>query len=183
MMWCAGLELGRGEEASSLLSQLSECRCQELDCSRVVANLFWALPLAVGAKIDDWPAFLAERQEVIDRFLQAVEKQTLIAGFCGEVSRLLEQRILMQLVGDRPAVVGKTMALSVNAERPLRDIEVPAEAERAICEVYIGDERLGAVELPVFDGLLSAYVMRDAIASEFAWQILERYFRETLYRG
>lgn len=181
MMWCAGLELGRGEEASSLLSQLSECRCQELDFSRVVANLFWALPLAVGAKIDDWPAFLAQRQEAIDRFLQAVEKQTLIAGFCGEVSRLLEQRILMQLVGDRPAVVGKTMALSVNAERPLRDIEVPAEAERAICEVYIGDERLGAVELPVFDGLLSAYVMRDAIASEFAWQILERYFRETLY--
>ena len=37
------------------------------------------------------------------------------------------------------------------------------------------------MDLPICDGFVPGYVIADAIAAEFAWQILGLYFERTLY--
>src|SRR5690606_13527395 len=39
----------------------------------------------------------------------------------------------------------------------------------------------GTLELPVFDGAIPSPVLADAIAAEFAWPILRRFFEKNLY--
>jgi peptidoglycan/xylan/chitin deacetylase (PgdA/CDA1 family)/2-polyprenyl-3-methyl-5-hydroxy-6-metoxy-1,4-benzoquinol methylase len=41
---------------------------------------------------------------------------------------------------------------------------------------------IGTFELPVCDGVVPSYVLADAIAAEFAWSILGRFFEQTVYR-
>src|SRR5262249_43308693 len=37
------------------------------------------------------------------------------------------------------------------------------------------------VELPVFDGLVTAYVLADAVVDALGWNLLERFLRATVY--
>ncbi|MGH2521105.1 MAG: class I SAM-dependent methyltransferase [Anaerolineales bacterium] len=51
-----------------------------------------------------------------------------------------------------------------------------------LCTIELEGERLGMLELPVCDGLVAGSVLADAIAAEFAWPILGRFFEHTVYQ-
>lgn len=76
--------------------------------------------------------------------------------------------------------VNKEIACKVAVEvsKPILDIEVPQIFDRTYCTIQLEGVELGIIELPVCDGMVAGVVLADAIASELAWPILDRFFRQ-----
>lgn len=68
--------------------------------------------------------------------------------------------------------------VTVEVTEPIADIcDVPPIFDRLCCNVKLEDVELGMIELPICDGMVPAWVLEDAIATNFAWQILDRFFQ------
>ncbi|TAG97326.1 MAG: polysaccharide deacetylase [Oscillatoriales cyanobacterium] len=66
----------------------------------------------------------------------------------------------------------------VEVSQPILDIEMPQICDRTYCTIELEGAKLGIIELPVCDGIIAGVVLADAIASEFAWPILDRFFQQ-----
>jgi peptidoglycan/xylan/chitin deacetylase (PgdA/CDA1 family)/SAM-dependent methyltransferase len=71
--------------------------------------------------------------------------------------------------------------MNLDAAVPVEHLQVSKEMTRLCCTVSYSGLNLGTLELPIFEGFISNYVLSDAIAAEYAWEILGEYFRRTLY--
>lgn len=68
--------------------------------------------------------------------------------------------------------------VAVEVSKPIADIcELPQICDRLCCTIELEGIKLGIVELPVCDGTVAGAVLADAIAAQFAWQILDRFFQ------
>lgn len=67
--------------------------------------------------------------------------------------------------------------VAVKVSEPILDIEIPQIRDRLYCTIELEGVALGIIELPVCNGMVAGVVLADAIASEFAWQILDRFFQ------
>jgi peptidoglycan/xylan/chitin deacetylase (PgdA/CDA1 family) len=65
----------------------------------------------------------------------------------------------------------------VEVSEPISDIYTLQIYDRLHCTIQLEGIKLGVVELPVCDGIVAAAVLADAIAAQFAWQILDRFFQ------
>jgi peptidoglycan/xylan/chitin deacetylase (PgdA/CDA1 family) len=76
--------------------------------------------------------------------------------------------------------VNSQVAYKVNVEvsEPILDIEIPQIYDRIYCTIELEGVELGIIKLPVCDGIVAGVVLADAIASEFAWPMLDRFFRQ-----
>ncbi|MFM9264070.1 sulfotransferase [Tychonema sp. BBK16] len=68
--------------------------------------------------------------------------------------------------------------LKVEVSQPILDIEIPQIYDRTYCTIQLDGVELGIIELPVCDGIVAGVVLADAIASEFAWEIIKRFFQQ-----
>jgi peptidoglycan/xylan/chitin deacetylase (PgdA/CDA1 family) len=95
----------------------------------------------------------------------------------------LERAVDKHSTTDRRARRGKaTRHRSViDITEPIPDVLAPFPAERLQCVVKAEGEHVGMLALPICDGFVPGYVIADAIAAEFAWQILGLFFGRTLY--
>ena len=64
----------------------------------------------------------------------------------------------------------------------MTDILPPTQVERLQCTLELEGAPIGTLELPVCEGRVPSYVLADAIAAEFSWPILGRFFERTVYR-
>ena len=69
----------------------------------------------------------------------------------------------------------------VEVSEPISDIYTLQICDRLHCTIQLEGIKLGVVELPVCDGIVAAAVLADAIAAQFAWQILDRFFQRYRY--
>ncbi|MEG4799255.1 sulfotransferase [Microcoleus sp. ARI1-B5] len=68
--------------------------------------------------------------------------------------------------------------VAVEVTAPILDICCfPQIGDRLCCTITLEGNELGVVELPVCDGIVAGAVLEDAIAAQFAWQILDRFFQ------
>ncbi|MEG5173366.1 sulfotransferase [Microcoleus sp. B3-D7] len=68
--------------------------------------------------------------------------------------------------------------LTVEVSEPISDIcDLPQIYDRLCCTIKLEGIKLGIVELPICDGMVAASVLADAVAAQFAWQILDRFFQ------
>ncbi|MEG4205080.1 sulfotransferase [Microcoleus sp. Pol7_A1] len=68
--------------------------------------------------------------------------------------------------------------VTVEVSEPISDIcDLPQICDRLYCTLQLEGTKLGIVELPVCDGMVAASVLADAVAAQFAWQILDRFFQ------
>ncbi|MEG4306377.1 sulfotransferase [Microcoleus sp. D3_18a_C4] len=68
--------------------------------------------------------------------------------------------------------------LTVEVSEPISDIcDIPQIYDRLCCTIELEGIKLGIVELPICDGMVAASVLADAVAAQFAWQILDRFFQ------
>ncbi len=108
-------------------------------------------------------------------------KQTNMSELAMVHPRICQYR-LTQRMGAQPLTARSMHTVSIEITKPILDILPPSEVERLHCMVELEGVPLGSIELPVCDGLVSSYVLVDAIAAEFAWPILGRFFQRTVYR-
>ncbi|HSR91736.1 MAG TPA: polysaccharide deacetylase family protein, partial [Gemmatimonadales bacterium] len=115
-------------------------------------------------------------------FLTTLEQQSGSWQLARRSLLALERLTLDTSHAPRPFTRGRTHAVAVEITQPIDAIQVSGQVERVHCAVMVEGERIGAVLLPVCDGVVSARVLADAIAALFAWPILGRFFDATLYR-
>ncbi|MBW4523132.1 MAG: glycosyltransferase [Scytolyngbya sp. HA4215-MV1] len=179
--WCAGTVLGVGKDARYLLDLLEAEPIPDLDPLSIALCLLESLPVPTTES----PGILWERwsevEPCVNDFLFAMETKSQAPLLTDRVRVILDRLILQQAEAPLPLALGKTYAIRVEVTEPLRDLYPPVAVERAYCLVEAAGSPLGTLELPVCDGVLSAVVMADAIAANFAWQILGRFFEQTLY--
>jgi peptidoglycan/xylan/chitin deacetylase (PgdA/CDA1 family) len=178
----AGLALGRGEDPRALLGALNGEQAPGIDPYDTVLSIFTAALCSAGRGpagwIQLWPAI--ERQ--VGEFLVALEAQSQSTGLARRVASRLERMIFEQMSLPRPLMIGATYGVPVEVTEPIPDLVLPISVERLHCVIAMEGEPLGTLELPVCDGAVPAYVLADAIAAQFAWPILGRYFEHTVYR-
>lgn len=67
--------------------------------------------------------------------------------------------------------------VTVDVSELISDINVPQIYDRLSCTIKLEGDELGTVELPICDGIVAGAVLADAIAAQFAWPILSRFFQ------
>lgn len=107
-------------------------------------------------------------------------KQTRVSDLAMVHPRINQYR--SQITEVQPRADHSVHMVSIEITKPILDILPPSDVERLYCIVELESVSLGSIELPVCDGLVPSYVLVDAIAAEFAWPILGRFFQRTVYR-
>jgi peptidoglycan/xylan/chitin deacetylase (PgdA/CDA1 family)/SAM-dependent methyltransferase len=180
--WCAGLALGCGEQALPLLDVLKDDYWPRLDPSDIADSIFTAAVLPRCRPLTAWEQLWSGIKPHLDEFLQALETRALAPGLARRTYMMLHRLTLEHSTAHWPLTLGALHAVRVELTEPILDILPPTPAERLHCSVELEGTRLGALELPICDGIVPSYVLVDAIAAEFAWPILGRYFERTVYR-
>jgi len=180
--WTAGLALGRGEDPLPLLSTVQQERYPGMSPELLAHYLFTAPLLVTCRSPADWNELWSSLEEKIQEFLVALEIQSMAPALAHRASKRLENLILEHSKAPRPLTIGSTHAVRQEVTEPIVDVTAPPPAERLHCAVEFEGKPLGSVTLPICDGFVSSYVLKDAIAARYAWTILEHFFHNTVYR-
>jgi peptidoglycan/xylan/chitin deacetylase (PgdA/CDA1 family)/2-polyprenyl-3-methyl-5-hydroxy-6-metoxy-1,4-benzoquinol methylase len=138
-----------------------------------------------NANVDPWYAqniLLYVRHDCIAHYplLERELKQTKVSDLAMVHPKIIQYRSQITEVQSRTDHSVHTVSIEIT--KPMLDILPPSEVERLHCIVELEGVPLGSIELPICDGLVPSYVLVDAIAAEFAWTILGRFFQRTVYR-
>lgn len=180
--WTAGLALGAGDDARRLLDLVGISGRVGLDPAAVARILFEVGPLAIGQPPDSWPEIWPGLAERLDAFLNELEARSQEPRLARRCCLALERLILQRSRPQRSLSLRYTRSTCVEISKPLSDIILPATVERLQCVIELEGRYLGTLELPACDGCIPAPVLADAIAAQFAWPILKRFFARTVYR-
>ncbi|MBD2578570.1 glycosyltransferase [Oscillatoria sp. FACHB-1406] len=181
LCWSAGLLVGSGTDPLPLLELVRQDSDPSLDPYHVAYTIFKAAILPTCQTFDAWERLAAEWMPSILDFLNALEVQSRTLGLARRSANILEQLILQRARIANPLTIGKTYAARVEVTEPILALAPPASAERFYCVVEMEGTELGRLELPICDGTVSTWVLKDAIAAQFYWQILGRFFEQTVY--
>jgi len=181
LLWQAGLVLGAGQDATSLFDALPRDTLASIEADGAAATLFDALRLPSACPARACWRLHSQTLSRLQSFLAALEKHTGQQGLGRSILVQLERHTVRSAQARRPFTSGHTHAITLEVTRPFPDLSLPAPVDRLHCSVEIEGEPLGELELPVCDGLVPADILADAVAAEFAWTILGRFFARTLY--
>ena len=67
--------------------------------------------------------------------------------------------------------------VAVEVSEQISDIYVLKIYDILCCTIKLEGIQLGIIELPICEGMVVASVLADAVAAQFAWQILDRFFQ------
>jgi len=181
--WPAALLIGRGEDPRPLLECLEIDRVASFDPALAGQAVFEGVLRVLSRPAEVWPELWPRLQPLIDDFFVALEARAAVPGLARGARNELERWIAQMASGVAPFTVGGTHARRIEVTEPIGDVVVPDGAERLAAAVEIDGDRLGVVELPVIGGRVRGEVLADAIANEFAWTILGKVFRGSVYPG
>jgi peptidoglycan/xylan/chitin deacetylase (PgdA/CDA1 family) len=126
-------------------------------------------------------AYWQEARSVTGEICCLLEAEGVVSELGPSVVRAWERSAIQVNQHTRPWLMGASYAIRVEATDSIPDVQPPPETDRLYCSVTYNGADVGMLELPVFDGLVSRYILEDAIAAEFAWPILGHYFHQTVY--
>jgi peptidoglycan/xylan/chitin deacetylase (PgdA/CDA1 family) len=180
VLWAGGLVMGQGGDAVPLLQDL---RATDIvfDPSLYASCLHSAITTVRLGPLERCIEWHRELEPQFQRFLSHLETLADRPGLSRAAMRQLERLTLDRIAIGEPITLGATHALGVELTEPLPTIAPDPEVERICCRVSWKGEAIGRLDLPVIDGLVPAAVLADAIAAEFAWPVLGRFFAESLY--
>jgi len=182
LCWCAGLVLGQGRDARYMLEALKNASNLQLNPASVAEMIFRATPLPTCQLPAKWVELWPSLGQIINKFLLALEEKSQTLGLACRAGKELERLILDHLDAPQTITIGTTHATVIEITETIPDIILPESIERLLCLAEIEGTSIGTIELPVCDGVVPGHLIADAIATDFAWQILGRFFERTVYR-
>lgn len=180
--WPAGMLLGRGEDARWVLDHIPNDQNPQLDPKDVAQAIFKAALISVGRTPDAWLEMWPRLHGKVFEFLEELESHAVARELARRAGRELERMIFEHGKAPRPSTCGKSQTVQIEVTEPMHDLIPPTPMQGLRCKVKLEGIDLGNIELPVCDGIIPAYVLADAIAAQFAWTILGRFFERTIYR-
>ena len=176
--WCAGLAMGRGQDARHLLAQLAGVSA-ELSPDEVAGLLFDAVPLPPARLKSAWPALWPTVAPLLSAFLDALEAHSPTPRLAYHTRTALE--LLVATVAPAPTTIGATYVVGVDLAGAIQPVIPPPGVERLYLAVALEGEPLGSIVLPAHNGELPASALMDALVTAFSWPLLGRFFARTLY--
>ena len=179
--WLAGFFLGEGKDARPLLANIKDDHAPELDPNLVATNLFESITLSSCQPPGRWYSLWTGVEGVLQDFLTALEIQSQSSGLAARTRKILEIMVLQQTPMIDSLQIGATYGVRLEITEHIDDILPPGRCDRLYCQIVMEGTELGRLELPVIDGKVSAWVIKDAIAAQFFWPILGKLFEHTHY--
>jgi glycosyltransferase involved in cell wall biosynthesis len=144
LSWCAGLLIGSGRDAISLLGLLGEDRFAEIWPPAVAQCLFESIPLPRRLPPARWDQLWPTVQQPVASFLEALQIQTSADSLAGHVEAHLKAMVVeavpaLSLVRDELRHAQRTS--DARAAETTRIVEVVAELEARLTQL---SERLDA---------------------------------------
>ncbi len=165
--WCAGLLLGRNQDALPLLSLLDYGPIPQLEPAVVGRCIFEAGVLPGGLAPVAWIKLWPQIGRRIDAFLLALEEHLQHPGLARYARASLEREILDHASTLWPQTIGATHAVRIELTESIPDIFPPALVERLLCSVELKGRRIGTVILPALYGPVYGPAIAKAITHEF----------------
>jgi peptidoglycan/xylan/chitin deacetylase (PgdA/CDA1 family)/SAM-dependent methyltransferase len=178
VLWTAALALGKHEDPRALLAGTGGDLDPLLSPALVADSIYLGTPIGAVRPIAAWPDFWPRFTTAIGDLLAHLEHASGALRLAARAERLLERRIVEGAPASR-LQIGRTIRRPVECTDPIRDIT--AAADVVVCDVRLRGTRLGSLELPICDGLVSARVVADAVAHRFGWAILGAFLERTVY--
>src|SRR4028118_1444605 len=178
--WHAGLLIGSGKDAQHLLKLLVNDRTPNLWPPIIAHRIFKSVLVSTCQLPAAWEKLWPSVESRIKDFLVALEEQSQATGLARRTGTILERMVLQHSQVRKPLTIGTTYAVRLEVTEPISDICPTVGAERLHCLVEMEGTELGRLELPICDGLVASWVIKDAIAAQYAGQILGRFFEHTV---
>jgi peptidoglycan/xylan/chitin deacetylase (PgdA/CDA1 family)/glycosyltransferase involved in cell wall biosynthesis len=178
----AGLAIGAGEDFRPILAQLRDDYEIEAISMELMKPFLYALPVPTCHPLSAYHYLWDSLEQPINQLALALEQHLKIPAFARRACLNMERGILEHAVASRPITLGPIYAIQVELTQPLPDISAPDAAERLHCTVTLAEERLGFLELPIFNRMVASHVLADAIAAEFA-EIILKYASENQFQA
>jgi len=93
--------------------------------------------------------------------------------------KIFKRNEIQYILDNIKRVKGKiAWKVAVEVSEPISDIgALPQIYEILCCTIKLEGIKLGIIEVPVCEGMVVASVLADAVAAQFAWQILDHFFQ------
>lgn len=179
--WCAGLFIAEGKEAGHLLDLIHGDVYTRIDAGLTANNIFESVYRCLCQLPAVWQTLWLRNESSVKSFLSALEKKSHSAGLAKSALVALERLVAQHSTGEQVFSVGTTHVVGIEITSPILDVSPPLNTERLFCKINMEGSLLGHIELPVCSPVVFAWVIRDAIAARFAWIIMGRFFRHTIY--
>ena len=179
--WHGGLLLANNKDARELLELVAGDRAPDLNPNQIAGRVFQSVRVVHCQQRDPWKTFWPIIAAKVEDFLLALETQSQATELARRAGMILERMVLQSSTLTQALTIGTTHGIALEVTKPILDVDAPPEAERLYCVVTLEGTELGSLELPVWDGRVSSWVIKDAIAAKFPWQILSRFFEHTIY--
>ncbi|MCU7550526.1 glycosyltransferase [Chitinophagaceae bacterium LB-8] len=181
-IWIAGYLMGEGQDAKHLLSALTSEKAPSLEPYWVADSIFDAAIVPNCQTLSQWNLLYPQFEPAIDEFLSALEIQSECLGLAKRSKLNLVKMILQGTQISGAFSIGPYYTTFIEITEPIEDIYVENKGlERLYCVLRMEGQLLGTIELPICDGVVSAYVLKDATANQYHWPILGRFFENTVY--
>lgn len=181
--WFAGLFLGKEKDAVHLLQSCIGDHEQNLDPRIIGENIFETVLISNNQSQKAWVSLWPKIEKYLNDFLVALEVQSTSDGLARSTQIILQGMILEHTPLDRSINIGTTQGIQLEITEPVPDIFLAENSERLLCMLKMEGNILGKIELPVFNKMMPAWLLNDAIAANFSWQILRRFFEHTVYKN
>ena len=184
--FCGGIAISRGQDPLPLLAWLNnivESRSFSIYISsyKMAEFLIRGVFFSTKTSHDEYHQVWQRLAKSIQLFSIALEKNTKRAWVVRRDNALIEKIILHDLVHSRPITIGNTYAVNLEVTQPIEDIWTSSQEQKLYCTVELEGRKLGILELPIVDGIVSCLVLKDAIAAKFAEQILASFLENEIY--
>jgi glycosyltransferase involved in cell wall biosynthesis len=180
--WCAGILIGQGKEATNLLENMNGLRAENLDGDLIGAILIDSLIIPAEKDQCDWYQHWHRTEHQLKNFLSVLEEQTHSLVSASKASGVIELHVISESKTRITCEqIGTCLAMQVDVESFIQDVQLSEDVKRFVGIVRLKEKILGLVELVIDEGLLSSWVIKDAIATKFSWQILYHFFSLNVY--
>jgi peptidoglycan/xylan/chitin deacetylase (PgdA/CDA1 family) len=181
--YAAGLEIAAGRDPDRMVAALGESASEEASPDGVAETLFHSIAGGRGVPKSGWGELPPSVYEAARSFVTALGERVGDRWFGSVGLGVLERLVLAQTSSPLPFHTGRWYVTELDCEGGPPDLELPEGVERVICKVRCGERELGDLEVAAIDGWMPERVLADAVASTFAWDILQGFFERHVYPG
>jgi len=175
-----GLQLGKRMPGTLMLELAGPGTQIEINpaelAQEVLMGMLWVLPPEEANASAWWEGYHASFCEMASH----LEARMGIPLLAYRMVHAFEQ-LLIRAEGWGSSQIGHWQKVTLNLEAVIKDVYCVPEVHNCLFELRYGETYLGHLELPAIAGLVSAYVIEDAVVDRFAWQLLNIFFVRTLY--
>ena len=185
IVMASAMQIARGLDATLLFAHFPPGGCPLIDSVQTAYTLMSGIPLTLCQPRSAWQNLWVKLKPELATFLETLEKSTGSTDLASRTLSLLERLAIRESAmsfRDNPELrlFGKTAAVGIDISRSIDTIRVDG-ADRLECFVFHDGDLMGTIPLPVFDGQVHAIVLKDAIAHDLSWQMLNRLISEQVH--